>query len=284
MYDYIFDSEVDSIDLETLEDLTDETLTKVEKKLGVKLPKSYVSLMRIRNGGTLVYSVLHSKKLPEDEMFIDSIMGIDLEDGIGESPYLTEEWEIDKGFVLFAGSGHEWVAFDYRDYNGDDPAIFYISDDSGRPKKIANDFEEFLKLLKEPEPFNDDEFEDDDEDDFDRVYTKKELEDYIQEGEDLFCISCGLEQFAKEPGDMEWFLNQCLKTINIEEFDDISWTVGEDVLIKLKTEPVENWPIETLEKVIDKIMASTFPEGTPDTIAQRLGKRIQRKLDNSIKA
>ncbi|WLV23751.1 SMI1/KNR4 family protein [Aciduricibacillus chroicocephali] len=283
MHDYIFDTDMD-IDHETLEELTDDTLIQVEKKLRVKLPESYVSLMRVKNGGTLAYRVLHSEKLPDDEMLVESIMGIDLEDGIGKSPYLTEEWEIDKDFVLFAGDGHEWLAFDYRNYDGDNPAIFYISDNSGKPKKMADNFQKFLKLLKEPEELDDDDFEDDFDDEFDRVYTKKELEDYIEEGEDLFYISAGLEQFAKEKGDIDWFVGQCLKTVDILDIDEISRTVGEVVLIKLKIEPAVNWPIKDLEEIVEKIMVSLDFEGEPDTIAQRLGKRIQRKLDNVVKA
>lgn len=77
---------------------------------------------------------------------------------------------------------------------------------------------------------------------------------------------------------MDWFIKQSLKTIEIEEIDDISWTVGEFVLLKLRVEPRENWPIDSLQKIVDHLMAVTEYEGVPDEIAQRLGKRIKRKI------
>ncbi|GIN90187.1 hypothetical protein J22TS1_12380 [Siminovitchia terrae] len=273
MFDYVFDTDI-GIDFANLDDLTDEKLNQVEKKLGVKFPAAYVELMKKQNGGTLSYNEFHSNKVPDGEVDIDSIMGIDVEDGIGESNYLVEEWDIEKGFVLFAGDGHEWFAFDYREYKGDNPCVFYITDE-GKPKKVAKDFESFLKNLKKPE-FDD--ADEDDDGDFDRVYTKEEVEEYIEEGTSHFDISAGLEQFAKEKGHMEWFIKQSLKTIEIEEIDDISWTVGESVLIKLRVEPRENWPIDSLQKIVDHLMAVTEYEGVSDIVAQRLGKRIQRNI------
>ncbi|MBD8006815.1 hypothetical protein [Bacillus norwichensis] len=77
---------------------------------------------------------------------------------------------------------------------------------------------------------------------------------------------------------MEWFLKQSLKAINIEGIEDISWTVGECVLIKLRVGPRENWPADSLQKIVDRLMAVTEYEGVPDIVAQRLGKRIQRNI------
>lgn len=96
MFDYIFDTEI-AIDSQTLDDLTDEKLNQVEKKLGVELPVAYVELMKKQNGGALSYNEFHSNKVPDGEVDIDSIMGIDVGDGIGESNYLVAEWEIEKG-------------------------------------------------------------------------------------------------------------------------------------------------------------------------------------------
>lgn len=38
-----------------LEDLTDEMVVSAETKLGIKLPKSYIDLCKIQNGGYLIY-------------------------------------------------------------------------------------------------------------------------------------------------------------------------------------------------------------------------------------
>jgi len=276
MLEYIFDQEAD-VDIEQLEDLTETQLRKTEEKLDVRLPASYVKLMNMRNGGTLAYSELHAKKLPDGEMLVDAIMGIAPDDGIGESPDLAEEWEVEAGFVLFAGDGHEWLAFDYRDGPTDDPEIFYVPTDGGKPKRVAKTFEKFVKKLRKPEEIEMDVDEEDDEDS-DRVYTKSEVEQLIQEGESLFDMSAGLEQFAKEEGNMDWFLKQCFRTLGIGEIEDIAWAVGEAVLIKLKTEPEENWPIAELQKMADHLKHGVDEYGAPDGIARRLGKRMQRKI------
>lgn len=276
MLEYIFDQEAD-VDIEQLEDLTDALLRETEEKLGVRLPASYVKLMNMRNGGTLAYSELHAKKLPDGEMLVDAIMGIAPDDGIGESPDLAAEWDVEAGFVLFAGDGHEWLAFDYREGQVDDPEIFYIPTDAGKPKRVAKTFEKFIKKLRKPEEIEMDDDEDDDED-WDRIYTKDDVEQAIQEGKSLFDISAGLEQFAKEEGDMDWFLKQCFRTLGIEEFEDIAWTVGRIVLIKLKTEPKKNWPLAEFQKMADHLMNEKDEYGLPDDFSERLGKRIQRKI------
>lgn len=274
MFDYIWTKE-EGIDIEELEPLNDTIIEEVESKLGVKLPSTYVELMREKNGGTLSYNEFHHKKLPEGEILVDSLRGIALEDGIGENDYLIEEWELPKELILLSGDGHSWVALDYRNSDGNNPPVCYIESERRKSIKIANDFEGFLSGLKEPEPWED---EDEDEEDFNRVYTKEELVKLIDEGTSHFDISAGLEQFAREKGDINWFINQSLNALNIQDIDDISWTVGECVLIKLKVEPKENWPINSLKEIVERLMGITEYEGVPDIIAQRLGKRIQKKI------
>ena len=138
MFEYIFDGEAD------FEPFSDEDLKQVEEKLGVKLPASYVELMKVHNGGDLAYSLLQSGRLEDGEAEIDNIYGIDLEDGIGNSPYLVEEWEMEKGLVVFSGDGNYQLAFDYRK-DDEEPSIVYFEDE--KPKKIAKNFKLFLKKL-----------------------------------------------------------------------------------------------------------------------------------------
>ncbi|UQW96238.1 SMI1/KNR4 family protein [Rummeliibacillus sp. G93] len=278
MFDYIWDKD-EEIDIEELELFNDAILKEVESTLGVKLPSTYVELMKEKNGGTLAYNELHSKKVPEGELLIQSLKGIALDDGIGENNYLLEEWELPEGLILLGGDGHTWVALDYRNYDGDNPPVYCIESGKRKGKQISDAFEGFLKQLKEPEPLEDDDDENDDDDlDFSRIYTKEELGKYIEEGSSLFHISGGLEQFAREKGDMNWYIDQCLKALNKKELDHISWTVGECVLIKLKVEPKENWPINSLKEIVNHLMTVPLYDDVPDFTAQRLGKRLQRKI------
>ncbi len=277
MFNYLWEKD-EGIDIEELEPFNDAILKEVESTLGVKLPSTYVELMRNKNGGTLAFNELHSRKVPEGELLVQTLNGIAIDDGIGENNYLLEEWELPKGLILIGGDGHSWVALDYRNYDGDNPPICCIESGRRKGKKIADNFEGFLKQLKEPEPLeDDDEYEDDDED-FNRIYTKEELVEFIEEGSSLFHVSASLGQFAREKGDLSWFINQSIKALNKKELDRISWTVGECILIKLKTEPKESWPINSIKEIIDHLMTVPLYDDVPDFTAQRLGKRIQRKI------
>lgn len=71
MFDYIWDKD-EEIDIEELEPFNDAILKEVESTLGVKLPSTYVELMKEKNSGTLAYNELQSKKVPEGVFNKDS--------------------------------------------------------------------------------------------------------------------------------------------------------------------------------------------------------------------
>nr|WP_050614431.1 SMI1/KNR4 family protein [Bacillus testis] len=77
---------------------------------------------------------------------IDHILGIGEENGILESAYLIEEWELPNNIVLISGSGHSWVALDYRDTEEEPPVIF-IDAEEGQIIELASGFELFLRSL-----------------------------------------------------------------------------------------------------------------------------------------
>lgn len=120
MFHYIFEDEAE------FDDFSLEDLKKLEASLGVKLPESYVNLMKVHNGGTLAYSVLRSGRVPDGEVEITDLRGIDLEEGIGETNYLVEEWGMEKGLVIISGDGNYWLALDYRKHTGNEPPVVYI--------------------------------------------------------------------------------------------------------------------------------------------------------------
>lgn len=271
MFEYIFEGEAE------FDDFSLEDLKKVEETLGVKLPDSYIELMKLHNGGDLAYSILHSGRVPDGEVEIENIRGIDLEEGIIESNYLVEEWEMEKGLIIISGDGNYWLAFDYRNYAGNEPAVVYIEEDAeSKPKQVAKTFELFLKKLKQPE---EDDFEFDLEDDEDEiVYTKEEFEKNISKGKSYVEISNGFYQFAREECDMEWFIKLALQAIKLKKFERLPISIGEHVLMKMNKVPSEKWPINLLTELAESMINFKGYEGDFDYLTVKYGKQIRRKL------
>lgn len=136
--------------------LTDEIIQQVETILGIKLPESYLEIMRTQNGGTMRYDVF---PLPDGEkwLWIDALEPILPEppenwDGITASSSLIEEWQMPSGLVLLAGDGHVWLALDYRQVNADgEPGVVYIDNevtkDEEREIRLTETFAEFLDRM-----------------------------------------------------------------------------------------------------------------------------------------
>ncbi len=132
-----------------LEPLTDKVLEKAEKKLKVKFPKSYIDLLKQQNGGYINYDSFPSEiptSWTNDHINVDHILGIGEENGILESEYIIQEWGLLKNIVLISGSGHSWVAFDYRNTK-EEPPVIYIDVDSGQIIELASNFDTFLNRL-----------------------------------------------------------------------------------------------------------------------------------------
>lgn len=143
--------------------LTDAMVASAERILGVRLPASYVRLMRECNGGYLVGDLGCPTSEPTswapDHVGVDHLNGIpevhdpDPSDpwwdggGILCSHYMSREWSLPAGLVLLAGDGHTWVALDYRDV-GDEPTVAWIDVDSGQQLRLAPDFASFIDSLR----------------------------------------------------------------------------------------------------------------------------------------
>jgi hypothetical protein len=138
--------------------LTDEAVRQAEETLGYRLPKAYVDLLRVRNGG-----VPQRKAVPTsfptswapDHMQVKAIRGIggewgiDSTTGLGSADMITE-WGYPKIGVVIAqtpSGGHDTVMLDYSASGpGGEPAVVYIDEDRV-PRRIADSFEEFLAKL-----------------------------------------------------------------------------------------------------------------------------------------
>jgi hypothetical protein len=124
--------------------LTSARLAAAEKQLGVKLPRSYVALLEVQNGGYV------RRKLP-DHVF-SKIWGIGPHfPSITREREWHDEWSPKdaQGLVPFDGDGHWHLCFDYRKRGRTrEPSITYVDNELEREQKIAESFDSFLALLE----------------------------------------------------------------------------------------------------------------------------------------
>lgn len=130
----------------------------VEKTFGVTLPKSYIKTLKKQNGGYLKTDAVQVNFVVEDEekyILLDSLYGIDAEEGIIETEYYRKEWEITKdNIIIIGGDGHAFVAFDYEGTTTS-PKIIYIDTDSDEVRTICDSFDTLLDLMYELEDDDD---------------------------------------------------------------------------------------------------------------------------------
>lgn len=135
---------------------TDNDIKLVEKTLGNKLPEDFIQLLKLSNGG---YVQQAKRGFPVDfpiesgDSFIDveEIMGAN-EEGLLLSDYFIQEWELPEQLILFSGSGHAWVGFNYE--NRVIPNVVYVEPDDGEGHNfhvLANTFTEFVNKLTSTE-------------------------------------------------------------------------------------------------------------------------------------
>lgn len=134
-------------------ELTDVMVQAAEASLGVALPRTYIELMRQKNGGIPVRRCFRTSKRTswaEDHIEISAILGVGFDRGIdGElgSVYLVHEWGYpDIGVVVCdtPSGGHDTVMLDYRSCGPrGEPRVVYIDEDRSI-LPLANNFAEFL--------------------------------------------------------------------------------------------------------------------------------------------
>ncbi|MCY9846365.1 SMI1/KNR4 family protein [Vibrio caribbeanicus] len=139
----------------------DVVLIAVEKKLGVKLPASYIDLMKVWNGCYFEdeYQVPIENDVPQELSYylgdgfwaLSSIAGLSLDEsndsGILYTSSSASEWGVPNGVIAFCGDGHTWLALDYRNEKLDEPSVIFIESDDLNSFVISNNFIDFLKKL-----------------------------------------------------------------------------------------------------------------------------------------
>lgn len=138
-------------DSREFEPLSDEMIEEAEEKIGVKLPSSYIGILKQQNGGYINFNA-HPSNIPtswaDDHVNIDHIYGIGTGEEIGilDSAYLIQEWDLPENVVLISGDGHSWIALDYRE-GKTEPTVIFIDVDDEQTVELASSFEVFLNGL-----------------------------------------------------------------------------------------------------------------------------------------
>ena len=196
-------------EFEELPALTDKMVKQAEKQLKVKLPKTYIQLLKQQNGGYILFNAYPTTaptSWAEDHVQVDHLLGIDKGQGILQSEYLIKEWGLPKDLVLLSGDGHAWIAFDYRN-SEENPPIIYVDPDAEKVIELAPDFDAFLDGLY----VEDREIEDTDTDFDDEMkeWTLEEIEEAIASTNE-YEVQLGLEYIHQHTKGNEQFLEQKL--------------------------------------------------------------------------
>lgn len=140
--------------------LTDKMIKQAESDLGVKLPASYVNLLKIQNGGYtkgFVFPMTKKTTWADNHVPLTELFGIVLDKesdsahNIMQSAYMTKEWGLPDKQVILTGAGHWWITLDYR--QGDIPTVRWIDCECGEDVHIADSFEDFFNGLVSEDKF-----------------------------------------------------------------------------------------------------------------------------------
>jgi len=142
---------------------SDELIADCEASLGVKLPCSYIELMKFQNGGELRKTKIASPNKTSwgyEYIPLMYIFGIgNIKDftlcGKRGSNFWVSEWKYPtNGLIYFcdtSSGGHDLLAFDYRECgeNGE-PCIVHVDQEFGFAiTKVAPNFETLMRDLEE---------------------------------------------------------------------------------------------------------------------------------------
>ncbi|WOO41670.1 SMI1/KNR4 family protein [Rubellicoccus peritrichatus] len=129
------------------------TISEVEAKLGVKIPAEYLSLIKIKNGGHFNW-FNHCEGCSYITSELWGIREVGKQDWQEVKQYMEEE-QIDTprdidNLYPFAGDGHEYICFDYRDIANDaEPSIACIDVECfDEDTTIAPTFREYIDKLE----------------------------------------------------------------------------------------------------------------------------------------
>lgn len=201
-----------------LEKLTAADVRKVEDHFNVQLPKEYIKLLKMKNGGYLTKQSLpvrFKNSWADDHIPIEFLFGIKRNEGIWESKELLMEWGIkEDNFITISGDGHTWIVLDYRK-NKKEPQITFIDIEYRKIKVIFNSFKEMIENLYE--------HEEDDSEEFnllDNPNTLSKAKELLN-SKDPADISRGILTWAASYEDMEGLANTLVNFLENQKNENI---------------------------------------------------------------
>lgn len=145
--------------------LTENSIVNAEKRLGYKLPQSYISLIKTQNGGTprkTCFPTNEPTSWAEDHIAIEAILGIGGKWGIDSeefgSDFMIHEWGYpDIGIVICecTSAGHDAVMLDYSKCGKrGEPQVIHVDVEVGEITFLAHNFKEFIEGLVDESQFD----------------------------------------------------------------------------------------------------------------------------------
>lgn len=198
---------------ETFKKINEKGIAKAEKKLGVILPDTYKKLILEQNGGYTLHNAFPTDQpngWAEDHVSFDHLRGIAKNEGIMDSDYLIEEWELPEGLVLICGDGHTWIALDYRETK-EHPTVHYFDLEYETDFKLADSFDELIAGHYTAEDSEEDGMSDEE---WQAEYEKQNKPLSKEEVKDIF--------LTKDPEQLSKIAN-----FQVEQIDDIKWIFSE---------------------------------------------------------
>ncbi|MCL1950600.1 MAG: SMI1/KNR4 family protein [Turicibacter sp.] len=269
-----------------LEDLTQEKILKVENELAVNLPITYLELLKKKNGGRLYTPMLLDNVFQTDELIgdteevqIEYFLGVSDKncEGILQSKFLIQEWELPNKIVLFSGDGHWWLAFDYRNHNGSNPPIVYLDSDYAMDEIVANSFDELIKKLK-PKPT---EFYELTIPEID--YSPASIESTFKKGKDIYTITSGFRILSQQGYEINWLVEKLILIAHHSDFLSV-FSCEYYLLERLKTVKKSELNIGLMNQLLEKLL--TYPSKKNydiNEIVIREARKIQKLfLENLI--
>ncbi|HWL10888.1 MAG TPA: SMI1/KNR4 family protein [Planctomicrobium sp.] len=134
--------------------ITDEMIRIAESRLSIKLPASYVDLLRIQNGGYthgFAFPMTQRTSWADDHVPLHDLAGIVIDpqhrtaENLLDTEYMTNEWGLPRRQALLSGDGHWWISLDYR--NGPTPSVIRLDVECDQQVQIAQTFDDFLNGL-----------------------------------------------------------------------------------------------------------------------------------------
>lgn len=146
--------------------LTEQKIDLVEKKLGYRLPESFVALMRVRNGGAPVkncHRTSTSTSWAGDHVAMTGFLSIGSDKqwslcGLLGSQFMIDEWGYPPIGIYFAdcpSAGHDMLCLDYTACGPTgEPRVVHVDQEFDyKVTPVAKTFEAFVRGLESEDAF-----------------------------------------------------------------------------------------------------------------------------------